>query len=229
MEGNPPGATASSAHGKTLLVIDGGPRASGNTATLIQHAAEGARAAGARVEQVALYQLDFKGCRSCFACKLRNGKSYGQCAQRDDLTPVLASLDRVDALLLGSPIYLASVTGEVRSFLERLLFPLFTYTDPPRSLFSRQLPVGVIYTMGIPEERTDELALWPHLAIPEKFLGLIFNHPVERLASFDTFQFDEYSKYVADRFDPVHKANRRREVFPKDCAQARALGAKLVS
>ena len=36
-----------------------------------------------RSETVRLYDLDFKGCRSCFACKVKGGASYGRCAQRD--------------------------------------------------------------------------------------------------------------------------------------------------
>jgi len=50
----------------------------------------------------------------------------------------------------------------------------------------------------------------------------------EALCSYDTCQFDDYSKYVAPRFDPVKKAKRREEVFPKDCEKAFAMGARLV-
>ncbi|HRZ40216.1 MAG TPA: flavodoxin family protein, partial [Candidatus Omnitrophota bacterium] len=50
----------------------------------------------------------------------------------------------------------------------------------------------------------------------------------ETLTSFDTYQFKDYSKIVAPRFDPVAKLKRRREIFPKDCQKAFELGAKLV-
>jgi len=49
----------------------------------------------------------------------------------------------------------------------------------------------------------------------------------ESLMSFDTYQFEDYSKMVAERFDPEHKARRRAEVFPKDCEAAFQLGARL--
>ena len=45
---------------------------------------------------------------------------------------------------------------------------------------------------------------------------------------YDTLQFEDYSKYVAPRFDPAHKAARRKEVFPQDCRKAFELGARLV-
>jgi len=42
----------------------------------------------------------------------------------------------------------------------------------------------------------------------------------------DTSQFDDYSKYVATRFDPVAKAKRREEVFPDDCKKAFEMGVR---
>lgn len=215
--------------GKRLVVINGGPRPQGNTATLLRHAEDGAREAGATVERLNLFDIEFRGCRSCFACKLRGGKSYGQCAQRDALTPVLAGLAQAQALLLGSPIYVGSVTGATRSFLERLLFPWFTYTEPAESLFPKSLRVGTVYTLGAPKELAVEAGFERPLRLTESMLNLVFRTQVENVSSYDTLQFDDYSKYVAERFDPVHKASRRREVFPVDCQQARDLGKRLMS
>jgi hypothetical protein len=50
----------------------------------------------------------------------------------------------------------------------------------------------------------------------------------ESLCSFDTWQFEDYSKVVADLFDPEKKAQRRREVFPQDCEKAFDMGVRLV-
>jgi len=47
------------------------------------------------------------------------------------------------------------------------------------------------------------------------------------LCSYDTYQFEDYSKVVATRFDPEKKAKRRKEVFPIDCEKAFKLGARL--
>ena len=72
-----------------VMAINGSPRKQGNTATLLNKALEVAKSHGAETEMVHLYDLDYKGCRSCYACKLKGGKSYGKCAIRDSLTPVL--------------------------------------------------------------------------------------------------------------------------------------------
>ena len=50
----------------------------------------------------------------------------------------------------------------------------------------------------------------------------------EQLYSTDTYQFDDYSKYVTDRFDPAEKAKRRAEVFPQDCEKAFEMGVGFV-
>ncbi len=65
------------------------------------------------------------------------------------------------------------------------------------------------------------------IELNENFSARIFGYS-ESLCSTDTYQFDDYSKYVADRFDPVEKAKRRKEVFPQDCQKAFEMGARFV-
>jgi len=57
---------------------------------------------------------------------------------------------------------------------------------------------------------------------------LIFGQQSESLCSFDTCQFDDYSKVLMESFDPAKKAQRREEVFPLDCQKAYELGGRLV-
>jgi len=64
---------------------------------------EGAREAGAETEIIHLYDIQFKGCSSCFVCKLK-GNTVNKCAMKDALAPVLQKICECDALLLGSPI-----------------------------------------------------------------------------------------------------------------------------
>ena len=209
-----------------VIAFNGSARKTWNTATLLSKALEGAAAQGASIELVHLYDVDFKGCVSCFACKTKGGKSYGRCAVRDGLAPLLQKVEEADAFIIGSPIYFGAVTGTVRSLLERLCFPYMTYTDPPRSLVPRKIRAGLIAAMGATEERAREFGFVQHVASLENLLKMIFG-TCETLCSFDTYQFDDYSKMVAERFDPAAKAQRRAEVFPKDCEAAFEMGARL--
>ena len=210
----------------SIVAINGSPRKMWNTATLLEHALQGAAAEGRETELIHLYDLDFKGCTSCFACKLVGGKSYGRCAERDELTPVLEKIRDADALILGSPIYLGTATGEMRSFLERLIFPYLVY-DPVRStLFPKKIPTGFIYTMGANEDRAKEMGYEMQFRLTEMLLERTFGAS-ESLLVTDTLQFDDYSKYVSSAFDPEAKARRHREVFPEDCKKAFGLGKRL--
>ena len=109
-----------------VMAFNGSPRKKWNTATLLKKALEGAASRGAETELIHLYDLNYKGCISCFACKTKGGKSYGRCAVKDDLKPIFKKIEKADALIFGSPIYLGTVSGEMKSFMERLLFPYRT-------------------------------------------------------------------------------------------------------
>lgn len=207
-----------------VLAINGSPRKQWNTAMLLNKALEGAASQGAETELVHLYDLDFKGCKSCFACRLKGGKSYGHCAQRDEITPVLEKLENVNALILGSPIYFGTITGEMKSFLERAAYPYLTYTVDRASLFPKKIPTGFIYTMGADENRMKEMQIDRHMMVNQMIMGGIFGS-AESLVATDTYQFDDYSKYVTIH-DPLAKAKRRQEVFPQDCQKAFDMGAR---
>ncbi|TCS78163.1 flavodoxin family protein [Pectinatus cerevisiiphilus] len=208
-----------------IIGVNGSPRKNKNTASLLKKALEGAQAHGAETELVNLYDLDYKGCISCFACKLKGGKSYGKCAFKDGLTPVLAKIAAADAIILASPIYFASITGMMRSFLERMMFPYSTYTENYKSIFGRKIPVGFIYTMNVTKKQMDDLGYMQGLKFSEMLLERIFGY-CESLVVNDTYQFDDYSKYVVTVFDEAKKAKVREKEFPVDCQKAYDLGAK---
>jgi len=208
-----------------VIAINGSPRKNWNTATLLKNALEGAESEGAVTELIHLYDLNYKGCKSCFSCKMRGGKSYGSCAVNDDLTSIFMKVEESDALILGSPIYLGTVTGEMRSFMERLIYPYLTYNNPPKSLFPKKINTGFIYTMNAKEEQVKESGYNLIFATNEYYFKLIFGDS-ESLLSFDTCQFKDYSKVVSDRFDAEEKAKTHREVFPEDCKRAFEMGTK---
>jgi multimeric flavodoxin WrbA len=113
-------------------------------------ALEGAASQGADNELVHLYDLTCKGCTSCFACKIIDGPSNRRCALKDDLTPIFKKIkEEAAAIILGSPVYFGAASGEVRSFMERLFFAPFVYSQPFRSAFPRKIKTAFIYTMNV--------------------------------------------------------------------------------
>ena len=210
-----------------LLAINGSPRKQGNTATLLKKALEGAASKGGETELIHLADLQYRGCISCFNCKRVNGKSYGKCSLDDSLTPVLKRIEEADALILGSPIYFGRQTGLISSFMERLLFQYLVYDSEYTSLFGKKIATGYIYTMNVTPERAENSGYLVPIKNNELFLGKVFGAS-ETLLVYDTYQFDDYSKYVCTAFDEKHKAEVKRTQFPLDCEQAFAMGAKFM-
>jgi multimeric flavodoxin WrbA len=151
-------------------------------------------------------------------------------------------------LILGSPIYFGTGTGEMKSFMERLMFPYLAYASTPEPIFTRRIRTACIYTMNAPEDRVTESwtrlfairqlvsqEMLPvvetyqsslHMAANEYVLKMIFGSS-ESLLSYQTYQFEDYSKVVSSLFDPEQRAQRRKEVFPVDCRKAFEMGARL--
>ena len=208
------------------LAINGSPRKQWNTATLLEEVLDGCRSVGAETDLVHLYDHHYRGCKSCFACKRIGGESYGHCSVRDGITPTLESAAAADILVLGSPFYFHTETGEMRSFMERLLFPYLTYTPEHGSIFPGKLSAALIYTMNITEDQMASLQQDSSVVASEGILRRIFGR-CEVLLCHDTYQFSDYSKYLATFWDAEAKAKHRDDVFPLDRKKAFDLGARL--
>jgi multimeric flavodoxin WrbA len=206
-----------------VFAVNGSARKNGNSATMLKHAIKGAKAAGAETRLVNLFDLSYKGCTGCEACKLLGGKSFGRCAKRDALTPILTETIDSDVLLIASPIYFNDVTGMLRSFLERFWFPAITYTKERRLLYPKRIKVGLIFTTNAPS--TFYADFYAGLVRTSSW---IVGH-TEYVTAEDTWQFDDYSKYAADMFDAAAKKRRREEVFPGECKKAYDMGKRLAT
>ena len=212
---------------KKIYAVNGSPRKNGNTAQLLQKALEGAASAGAEVKLIQLADLDFSGCRSCFACKKLANPSPG-CVLKDDLAETLKELLQADGIILGSPIYFGAESGLYRNFLERLFFPMLRYTNPPSSRAEKRIDFGFIYTMNVPENVMDEYGYNAYLQSQSQTPGLIFNsRNIYTLYACDTHQFDDYSKYECTLFDAGHKDKMRKTQFVSDLAKAFEMGRNL--
>lgn len=137
------------------VFINGSPRKNFNTAKMLKKAIEGAQSVGAECELINLFDFEFTGCRSCFACKIKNSKTNGVCAIRDSIRPVIEKAQEADIIVIGSPVYFGYPTGQVRNLVERLLFPLDTYLVDENGgrvkVPHKPVQTAMIYTMNCPE------------------------------------------------------------------------------
>ena len=217
---------------KKAIVLNASPRKNWNTSRMLKEAQRGAEQAGAEVEYIDLIDLNYKGCISCFACKRIGNNTNGLCAYKDDLRPVLEKILNADAVIIGSPIYYSFPTGMFRNLLERMLFAAGTYMKDDESgwtkrMLTRNIPVGLIYTMNVPENMMKQFNYDTILGTTEWTVKTIFGY-AETLNAYDTYQFNDYSKYNCDVFDEKHKAKVRDEQFPKELEKAFDMGKRLV-
>ena len=214
-----------------FYAINGSPRKNKNTAILLQKALDGVKesAKGKEIETeiINLYDLNYTGCKSCFACKRLEGKSYGKCAVKDDLQEVLENVSQADGIIFGSPIYFSTITGQLQSFLERLSFPYLVYDKNYSSIAPKKMPTAFIYTMNAPEEVMNQIGYLKTFNNIESSIEHIFTKPLVMYSN-NTYQFDEYSKYKADAFSEEVKAEHRKMQFPLDCQIAFEIGANLI-
>ena len=212
------------------LFINASPRKNWNTHKMLESALRGAADSGAETELIHLYDLNIKGCVSCFACKVKNSKTNGLCAYHDALRPVLESALNSDVVVIGSPIYFSYPTGMFRSFVERLLFPIMSYNVNPDGTRPRAIDKtiysGIIYTMNCPEDLAAKIHYPEYLAPNEQAMGLVLGH-CETLCAYNTYQFRDYSRYDCSMFDEAVKAKYRDEHFPEDLRKAYDLGKGL--
>ena len=174
---------------KKIFAVNGSPRKNGNTAQLLKKALEGAASVGAEVKLIQLTDLNFSGCRSCFACKKLANPSPG-CVLKDDLAEILKELLQADGIIMGSPIYFGAESGLYRNFLERLFFPMLRYTNPPSSRAEKRIDFGFIYTMNVPavENQSGSLALGLQICVVTVLTHKIFRniHRVDK-SEIDSF------------------------------------------
>lgn len=99
-----------------VLAFNGSPRPRGNTSTIVGAILEGAREGGADTTYVALDELDLKGCQGCLSCR----DKPGHCARQDGLTPYLEALRESDGVIVGCPIYMYHVSGQMKLLVDRM-------------------------------------------------------------------------------------------------------------
>ena len=200
---------------KKIVIIDGGPRRKFNTASMLQKFAEGASSVSNEIEvkTVRLYGLDYKGCMSCMACKIK-GKASNVCKFKDALTPVLEEIAEADSLVLGSPIYFGDVTGQMRAFLERLAFPWLSYNDYSMTA-PKRMPVVLVETMnGLPDRNNSQ-----GYGSMEYCLKAALGEP-ERLIAYNTYQVKNYDRFELASFSEEAKRQYRKEHWEQDLQKA---------
>jgi multimeric flavodoxin WrbA len=135
-----------------VLMINGSPRANGNTATALGEMDKIFREEGIETEILHVGNKDIRGCIACLSCK-KNGK----CVFDDIVNEAAAKFEEADGLVIGSPVYYASANATLMAFLTRLF-----YSTP----FDKTMKVGAAVVSA---RRSGTTATYDEL---NKFFGI---------------------------------------------------------
>lgn len=102
---------------KKIVILNGSPRKMGNTSVLVKAFTEGAESVGNTVTEFLLDRMDIHGCKGCFG-----GQSSKECpcVQKDDMAQIYPAVKECDVVVLASPLYYWTMSGQLRTALDRL-------------------------------------------------------------------------------------------------------------
>ena len=105
---------------KNILIISASPRKGGNSDTLCDRFAQGAKESGHQVEKIRLSEKQIGYCRGCGVCN-----STHKCIQKDDMAALLDKMVEADVVVLVTPVYFYSMDGQMKTFIDRTV-PRYT-------------------------------------------------------------------------------------------------------
>ena len=100
-----------------VLIINGSPRAGGNTSIALDEMVKVFEAEGVETEVVQVGNKDIRGCIACASCK-KNGK----CVFDDVVNELAPKFEEADGLVIASPVYYASANATLIACLDRLFY-----------------------------------------------------------------------------------------------------------
>ncbi|MBQ5602076.1 MAG: flavodoxin family protein [Clostridia bacterium] len=98
-----------------VLMLNGSPRANGNTARALSELENIFAAEGIETETVQIGNKEIRGCTSCFSCY-----KTGKCVIDDIVNELAKKFEECDGLIVASPVYYASPNGTLLACLDRL-------------------------------------------------------------------------------------------------------------
>jgi len=105
---------------KKVLLINGSPHEKGNTYFALNEAAQTLSELGFNTEIVWIGTKPVRGCIACGGC-VKAGN--GHCVFNDDLcNEVIDKMNEADGLIVGSPVYYGTPTGNVLNLVHRMFF-----------------------------------------------------------------------------------------------------------
>lgn len=134
-----------------VVAINGSPKASGNTHQALKTVTDELEKQGIETEIIHIGHKAIRGCVACGGCaKNKNEK----CVIDDEVNTAIQKMKEADGIIIGSPVYYASIAGTMKCFLDRTFYT----ASANGGLFRHKVGASVAIA-----RRSGELATFDHL------------------------------------------------------------------
>ena len=105
----------------------GSPRKKGNTTSIVNEVLRGASETGAETKIFNLNELAIRGCQACYKCQTPEAG----CVQTDGMALLYDEIFSADAVVIGTPVFMFQITGQTKTFIDRLFALLYLKDGKP--------------------------------------------------------------------------------------------------
>ncbi len=121
-----------------VIAFNGSPRKGGNTEILLNYVLNELKNEGIDTELIQVGGKPIHGCTACHTCFQKKNR---RCViENDMINDCIAKIADADGILLGSPVYFADITPEMKAFIDRVGFVGVANND----LYKRKVGAAVI-------------------------------------------------------------------------------------
>lgn len=135
-----------------VIAINGSPKAEGNTYHALKMVAEQLEKEGISTEIIHVGNKNIRGCLACGGCAKNQDE---KCVINDEVNDIIQKMKDADGIVIGSPVYYASIAGTMKSFLDRAFYVAGAGND---GLFRHKVGASVAVA-----RRSGEVATFDHL------------------------------------------------------------------
>lgn len=146
-----------------VIAINGSPKENGNTYHAIKIVTDELENQGIEAEIIQVGNKNIRGCLACGGCAQNKNE---KCVINDEVNEAIQKMKAADGILIGSPVYYASIAGTMKCFLDRAFYVAGAGND---GLFRHKVGASIAVA-----RRSGEVATFDHLnhyfTVSEMFL-----------------------------------------------------------
>ena len=134
-----------------VVAINGSPKEEGNTFHALKLVTEELEKQGISSEIIQVGNKNIHGCMACGGCSQNKNE---QCIINDEVNGIIQKMKAADGIIIGSPVYYASIAGTMKCFLDRAFYT----ASANGGLFRHKVGASVVAV-----RRSGEVATFDHL------------------------------------------------------------------